>query len=77
MPEFLVMNQQTEDFPEVPTFADYNIEGSFEGWSGIFAPKGVPDEVVEKLIAATDKVMQDPEVIEAYKKIGAICRLPP
>lgn len=68
----LVMNQQTEDFPEVPTFADYNIEGSFEGWSGIFAPKGVPDEVVEKLIAATDKVMQDPEVIEAYKKIGAI-----
>lgn len=68
----LVMNSKMEAFPDVPTFADYNINGSFEGWSGIFAPKGVPQEVVDKLIAATEKAMQDPKVIESYKNINAV-----
>ena len=68
----LAMNQKTEQFPDVPTFADYGIQGSFEGWSGIFAPKGVPQEVVDKLIAATEKVMQDPKVVKSYQNIGAI-----
>ncbi|MGY0215935.1 Bug family tripartite tricarboxylate transporter substrate binding protein [Endozoicomonadaceae bacterium StTr2] len=67
----LVMNQKMDAFPGVPTFADYGIEGSFEGWSGIFAPKGVPEEVVKKLTEATNKVMQDPAVIKAYQNIGA------
>lgn len=68
----LVMNSKMEAFPDVPTFADYNINGSFEGWSGIFAPKGVPQEVVDKLVAATEKAMQDPKVIESYKNINAV-----
>ncbi|MDX2423880.1 MAG: tripartite tricarboxylate transporter substrate binding protein [Amphritea sp.] len=68
----LVMNQKMEAFPGVPTFSDFGIKGSFEGWSGVFAPKGVPEEVVEKLTAATAKVMQDPKVIQAYQNIGAV-----
>ncbi|MDO6565388.1 tripartite tricarboxylate transporter substrate binding protein [Amphritea sp. 1_MG-2023] len=68
----LVMNQKMDAFPSVPTFADYGIKGSFEGWSGIFAPKGVPEEVIEKLTAVTAKVMKDPKVIQSYNNIGAI-----
>lgn len=68
----LAMNQKTDQFPDAPIFADYGIKGSFEGWSGIFAPKGVPQEVIDKLVAATEKVMQDPKVIESYENIGAI-----
>jgi len=68
----LVMNQKMDAFPGVPTFADYGIKGSFEGWSGVFAPKGVPQEVVDKLVAATTKVMQDPKVLKAYENIGAV-----
>lgn len=68
----LVMNQKMDDYPGVPTFADYGIKGDFEGWSGIFAPKGVPEEVVTKLVAATEKAMQDPKVIESYQNIGAL-----
>ncbi|MCV6605599.1 MAG: tripartite tricarboxylate transporter substrate binding protein, partial [Porticoccaceae bacterium] len=68
----LVMNQKMEEFPGVPTFADYGIKGSFEGWSGVFAPKGVPQEVVDKLVAATSKVMKDPEVLKSYQNIGAV-----
>lgn len=69
----LVMNERMEHHPEsIPLFSDYGIKGDFEGWSGIFAPKGVPQEVVEKLVAATAKAMEDPKVIASFKNIGAI-----
>ncbi|MGB1237362.1 MAG: Bug family tripartite tricarboxylate transporter substrate binding protein [Pseudomonadales bacterium] len=68
----LIINQKMDAFPGVPTFADKGIKGSFEGWSGIFAPKGVPQEVVDKLVAVTTKVMQDPKVLKAYSNMGAI-----
>ncbi|MEH6825172.1 MAG: tripartite tricarboxylate transporter substrate binding protein [Motiliproteus sp.] len=71
----LVINQKMEAFPGVPTFADYGIKGSFGGWSGVFAPKGVPQEVVDKLTAATAKVMKDPKVLKAYENIGALVDL--
>ncbi len=68
----LVMNQKMDAYPDVPTFSDFGIAGSFEGWSGIFAPAGVPKEVVNTLIAASKKVMQDPKVLEAYENVGAV-----
>ena len=68
----LVMNQKMDAFPGVPTFADYGIKGSFEGWSGIFAPKGVPAEVVNRLVEASKKVMQDPKVVHAFENMGAV-----
>ncbi|WP_136805796.1 Bug family tripartite tricarboxylate transporter substrate binding protein [Desulfosediminicola flagellatus] len=68
----LVMNKKMDAYPGVPTFADYGIKGSFEGWSGIFAPKGVPEEVVNRLVEATKKVMQDPKVLKAYENMGAV-----
>lgn len=68
----LVINQKMDAFPGVSTFADYGIKGSFEGWSGVFAPKGVPQDVVAKLTAATEKAMKDPKVLAAYQNIGAV-----
>lgn len=49
--------------PEVPTFASagYDIVGgSIRGLGG---PAGLPDEVVEKLTAAIDRIMVDPEFL--------------
>lgn len=71
----LVMNAKMDDYPDVPTFADYGIKGSFEGWSGVFAPKGVPDEVVTRLVEATEKIMKDPKVLQAYANMGALVDL--
>lgn len=68
----LVMNQKMDDYPGVPTFADFGIKGSFEGWSGVFAPAGVPDEVVDKLVSATAEALQDPAVLKAYANMGAL-----
>lgn len=68
----LIINQKMDEYPGVPTFAEAGIKGSFEGWSGIFAPKGVPEEVIQKLIAATAKTMEDPKVRKAYENLGAV-----
>jgi tripartite-type tricarboxylate transporter receptor subunit TctC len=68
----LAVNQKMEQYPNAPTFSEFGIKGSFEGWSGIFAPKGVPQEVVDKLIAVTAKIMKDPQVIKSYQNMGAL-----
>lgn len=69
----LVMNERMDHHSDqIPLFSDYGIKGDFEGWSGIFAPKGVPEEVVTTLVAATEKVMQDPKVLESFNNIGAL-----
>lgn len=70
--KILAMNQKMDEFPGVPTFADYGVKGSFEGWSGIFAPKGVPQEVVDRLVEASKKVMKDPKVLQALANMGAV-----
>lgn len=67
----LVLNKKMPEYPDVPTFADYGIKGSFEGWSGIFAPKDTPKDVIDKLVAASTTAMQSPEVVSAFKNMGA------
>lgn len=67
----LVLNQKMDEYPGVPTFADYGIKGSFEGWSGVFAPKGTPKDVIEKLVSASTKVMADPKVRTGFTNMGA------
>ncbi len=67
----LAVNTASDAYPGVPSFADLGIVGEFEGWSGIFAPKDVPQEVVDKLTEASSKAMQDPKVLEAFANIGA------
>ncbi|MCK9259850.1 MAG: tripartite tricarboxylate transporter substrate binding protein [Azoarcus sp.] len=67
----LVLNQKMAEYPNVPTFADYGIKGSFEGWSGVFAPKGTPPEVIQKLVNASGKVMDEPKVRKAFENMGA------
>jgi tripartite-type tricarboxylate transporter receptor subunit TctC len=40
-------------------------------WAGIFAPKGVSKEVVDKLAAALDKALDDPSVKKRLGELGA------
>ena len=40
-------------------------------WAGLFAPKGVPPEVVAKLADALDKALDEPVVRERLAQLGA------
>lgn len=66
----LAINKKIDAYPEIPTFADYGVKGDFEGWGGFFAPKGTPEEVITKLINASEKIMKEPEVLKAIANIG-------
>lgn len=61
--------QRSPLFPNVPTlkesgFADFDVYT----WLGLFAPAGTPPEVLQKINAATAKIMQSPEMVESLKK---------
>lgn len=62
--------------PDVPTVAELNIEGledfSATSWFGIFAPAGVPQNVVDTLSSAILKALQDDELVTQITSRGGI-----
>lgn len=57
--------------PDVPTLKELGYEiGTPENYLGMFAPKGTPAEVLQKLNEAVLKATQDPEVQQKLAKIG-------
>jgi tripartite-type tricarboxylate transporter receptor subunit TctC len=59
--------------PEVPTVGEAGVPG-YEAviWLGIMAPAGTPKPIVEKLNAEITKIVNSPEVREAWAKQGAV-----
>ena len=57
--------------PDVPSFKEAGIGYTMSIWAGIFAPKGVSKEVVDKLAAALDKALDDPAVQKRLGDLGA------
>jgi len=64
-------SKRSSSFPNVPTLAESGYPG-FDAtiWFGIVGPAGLPKSVMDKLVPALDKVMKDPEVIDAIKREG-------
>jgi tripartite-type tricarboxylate transporter receptor subunit TctC len=58
--------------PDIPTFAEAGLPG-FEstGWFGIVAPAATPPDVIATLNAAFVKVLNDPEIVERIRALGA------
>ncbi len=63
--------KKSEVLPDLPTVAE-TVPG-FDAviWLGVMAPKGTPDDVVNKLNAAITKIVQKPDVQSAWKAQGA------
>jgi len=56
--------------PNVPTAREAGINYEMSLWSGLFAPRGVPPEVVARLADALDKALDDAGVRETLAKLG-------
>lgn len=64
--------QRVTALPDVPTFAEVGLpEVNDASWFGLIAPAGLPADILEKLNAATVKVLKSPEVIERLASLGA------
>jgi tripartite-type tricarboxylate transporter receptor subunit TctC len=57
--------------PGIPTFAEAGLPAlSWSGWYGLFAPRGTPKNVVDKLHAATVDALADPAVRSRLVDLG-------
>jgi tripartite-type tricarboxylate transporter receptor subunit TctC len=65
--------QRSTVMPEVPTVAEAGVPG-YEAtiWLGLMAPKGTPQEVVEKLNREIAKIMERADIKENWAKQGAV-----
>jgi tripartite-type tricarboxylate transporter receptor subunit TctC len=62
-------------YPDVPTVDEAGLKGfEVDLWLGIFAPTGLPPDVLSKLNAALAKTLQNPEVKTALAKVGVAPR---
>lgn len=56
------------DFPDVPTMKELGYDIEYYLWTGLFAPKGVPEPILKTLGAAVAKAAEDPEFKAAMAK---------
>jgi tripartite-type tricarboxylate transporter receptor subunit TctC len=56
--------------PDVPTAKEQGVDYRMNIWAGIFAPKGVPAEIADRLNEALDKTLDDPSVQKRVAELG-------
>jgi tripartite-type tricarboxylate transporter receptor subunit TctC len=57
--------------PDIPTFTEMGLPTvSFLTWNGLFAPKGTPREIINKLNAAMVEALADPAVRSRFAALG-------
>jgi tripartite-type tricarboxylate transporter receptor subunit TctC len=64
--------ERVADLPNVPTFKELGLEPvNRPAFYGIYGPKGMPKDLVQKLNAALLKVLQDPAVVKRMEATGS------
>jgi tripartite-type tricarboxylate transporter receptor subunit TctC len=59
--------------PDIPTLEEQGLKGANVGiWHGLYAPKGTPKPVVDKLVAALQAALADPAVVAKFTELGAV-----
>ncbi|MDB5253923.1 MAG: hypothetical protein JWP27_3092, partial [Flaviaesturariibacter sp.] len=65
------LDKRSPLLPDVPTFAEAGVaDFNFTTWVALFAPKGTPRAVIDKLNAETAKALTDPVVRERLLGLG-------
>lgn len=64
-------DKRIPELPNVPTLKELGVPMVANAWYGVMLPAGAPKDVTEKLNAAFNKVLRDPEVRKTLQGIGA------
>jgi tripartite-type tricarboxylate transporter receptor subunit TctC len=60
--------RRSPDMPDAPTLRELGHDLVFPLWTGIFAPAGTPDAVLEKLDGACARTLRTPSVMETMTR---------
>jgi tripartite-type tricarboxylate transporter receptor subunit TctC len=59
--------------PEVPTLDELGVKNAEVSiWHGLYAPKGTPKPVIDKLVAGLQAAMKDPALQQTFTELGAV-----
>jgi tripartite-type tricarboxylate transporter receptor subunit TctC len=69
----IAQSERSPALPNVPTTAEAGLpQLQASGWNAMFAPKGTPKDIVQKLADAANKALEDPKTRKRLDDIGAI-----
>jgi tripartite-type tricarboxylate transporter receptor subunit TctC len=72
-PIAVATKQRLGVLPDVPTFAESGVPGfELAVWHGLYAPRGTPRAVVEKLAAAMRQALVDPVFVQRCNEMNAL-----
>ena len=73
VPIVVAAPQRLKDLPDVPTFKEVGLEPvNRMAYYGIYGPKGLPKDVVDKVSAGTKKALEDPATKKRIEDTGSI-----
>ena len=62
---------KVSSLPELPTLDSGAVKGfEVSAWHALWAPKGLPKEATDKLVAALQAALKDAKVIERFASLG-------
>jgi tripartite-type tricarboxylate transporter receptor subunit TctC len=69
----LTAPKRLASLPDVPTLDEQGLKGADVGiWHGLYAPKGTPKPVIERLVKAMQEALKDSNVQQRFAELGAV-----
>lgn len=62
--------KRTSVYPDLPTVREAGTDFTVDLWLTLFAPSGVPKDVVAKLNGALKTALKNPELLSGFAKVG-------
>jgi tripartite-type tricarboxylate transporter receptor subunit TctC len=57
--------------PDLPTLAESGLKDfDVSVWHGLYAPKGTPKPVVDRLVAGLREALKDPAIVKRFTELG-------
>ncbi|HEX6529546.1 MAG TPA: tripartite tricarboxylate transporter substrate binding protein BugD [Burkholderiales bacterium] len=64
--------KRVPSLPDIPTLAEVGVKNAEVGiWHGLYAPKGTPKPVIDKLVSALQEALKDEGVQKRFADLGA------
>jgi tripartite-type tricarboxylate transporter receptor subunit TctC len=63
--------KRSSQMPDIPTIAEAGVPGyEMDVWYGLFAPRGTPRPVIDKIAAEVGRIMRAPDMQERWSAVG-------